>query len=420
MKREFHKLTDDNRPWYLVITPFFPTPEKFNGPFIYDQVKAIERTGRYRIAVFKPGGYRCASSQEYEYMGVRVRMFPSVQSPSYFMNGITFGLNSWLFVRCFAYWDINVDEIAVVHTHTSNCASMGLSLKRMNHNIILINQHHERDPLCILNGRLSSWLPNLWFRAWTACRLYRKMDWHVSVSRVVDDNLRLFPMASAFEDYPPYLARISKLRWMKHIGNLRTIVLYNGVDTSLFYPKSELKPKSKFFKIGCVGNFIDLKDQMSLIRAVEFLVRERGITMLRLFLLGSGPLLKQCKSYVVDHGLEDFILFEEERDHSLLCDYYNSLDLFVLPSLFEGFGCVFTEAYACGVPFMVCDGQGAAEYIHEADREHWIIPKHDPIGIANKISDYIANRWEFRIVHPISIDTLVTEFLDTIDPQKND
>lgn len=39
--------------YYIVITPFFPTEESFRGSYIFDQVRAIEKTGRYKVVVFK-------------------------------------------------------------------------------------------------------------------------------------------------------------------------------------------------------------------------------------------------------------------------------------------------------------------------------------------------------------------------------
>ncbi|ALA59899.1 glycosyltransferase family 4 protein [Nitrospira moscoviensis] len=42
-------------------------------------------------------------------------------------------------------------------------------------------------------------------------------------------------------------------------------------------------------------------------------------------------------------------------------DYYNLADVFVLPSKFEGFGIVFIESLACGVPVVASDGYGCRE-----------------------------------------------------------
>ena len=43
--------------------------------------------------------------------------------------------------------------------------------------------------------------------------------------------------------------------------------------------------------------------------------------------------------------------------HENLPSFYQSLDLFVLPSYYEAFGCVYAEAYSCGVPFIAVKNQ---------------------------------------------------------------
>lgn len=89
------------KPYYLVITPFFPTESSFRGPFIYDQVRAIKKTGRYRdVLVFKPAS-PFDRRTSYDYKGITVRLFPFLQMPSLILNGLTNGINSALFLKAF-------------------------------------------------------------------------------------------------------------------------------------------------------------------------------------------------------------------------------------------------------------------------------------------------------------------------------
>lgn len=47
--------------------------------------------------------------------------------------------------------------------------------------------------------------------------------------------------------------------------------------------------------------------------------------------------------------------------------------VFVLPSRYEGLGCVYLEAMSCGKPVIACHGQGIDEIIHHG-RNGWLIP----------------------------------------------
>ena len=64
--------------------------------------------------------------------------------------------------------------------------------------------------------------------------------------------------------------------------------------------------------------------------------------------------------------LEDRILLAGPRTMSELADAYDAADLFVMPSLFEGYGMVLTEALARGLPILCTTGGAAAETVPDA------------------------------------------------------
>lgn len=170
-----------------------------------------------------------------------------------------------------------------------------------------------------------------------------------------------------------------------------------------------------------------MKDQETLIRAVGLLSEEgwpcrgvEGVEEIRVVFIGSGPKLEYCKRLA--HEIEEKAAhhsststlnfdFRTEVLHEQLPDFYRSLDLFVLPSYFEGFGCVYTEAWACGVPFIACEGQGIEDLIAAEDREKWLCKPRDPVDLSEKIKYYIANRPQQKLTGPIAIDELVRRFV---------
>lgn len=394
---------------YICITPFFPTPGSFRGPYIYDQVKAIQKTGKYEVMVFSPTSLDDKRTS-YEYEGIKVYLFPHIQMPSYFFNGLTNKFNCNMFLKCVNKLGIDIDQIAVVHGHTSSFAAYGVTLKKLNPHILTLVQHHDRDPFTILNGHLAKMKLNLYFRAKTNIKLFNRVDYHISVSHVVEDNLLSFPCPGKYESYQPYLDILERGKRLPSVSPVHSLILYNGVDLTQFYPVEGLRDKA-IFKIGCIGNFQRLKGQIILIKAAERLLR-KGYEQLRVSFIGTGPMLDKCRSYVLNHGLTEYIRFEKEVHHKELLTYYNSLDLFVLPTSFEGFGCVFTEAYACGVPFMLCEHQGASEYIAAEDKEKWLFPKDDYERLSYLIEQYIENKYEQKLIYPYDINALVSDFLN--------
>jgi glycosyltransferase involved in cell wall biosynthesis len=158
--------------------------------------------------------------------------------------------------------------------------------------------------------------------------------------------------------------------------------------------------------------FSELKDQMGLLKAFALIKDSLGEWKLKL--VGSGAIEGEMRALIASRGMEANIEFISEMDHTQLPDFYRSLDLFVLPSWFEGFGCVFTEAYACGVPFITCEGQGGNDLIPQDERYLWLCKQLNPQDLAEKVYYYYQNRPIQHLTGPIDIDVLVHHFVNEI------
>lgn len=394
---------------YLMITPFFPTKDSFRGPFVLDQVKAIEKTGRYsRVVVMRP----CplwGKLPDYEFDGVEVHYFPIVQMPSNLLLPLPDALNKRLFRKRLRELGIRPADVAVAHTHVGMNACFSLAVKEKNPAVKTVLQHHDADPFGInMSRHLAECRWNSRINSRYLVRQYGKIDLHVGVSHKVIHNLKAFPEAGHEEVFPRYLHLIEYVKELSPATIKHSTVLYNGVDTSIFYPEKS-KSKGPKFRIGCIGNYQVLKDHITLLRAVHRL----SDPDIELLLVGSGETYDECQRYVEENDMKDAVKFLREMPHEALRGFYNSLDLFVLPSFFEGFGCVFTEAYACGVPFMSCTNQGVSEIVEEPEK--WLIEKHDDATLARLISDYKRRRYAQKLTTDYDINVLIPRFLDEVE-----
>lgn len=397
---------------YVVVTPFFPTGDSFRGAFIYDQVCAISRTGKYdKVVILRPKQL-WSKCKDYQYEGWDVHYFPILQMPSNLLIGVPDKLNRMLFLRTLKKIGVNPSQVAVVHAHVSLNSCYVLALKALNPFVKTVLQHHDADPYGInMSKLLAGWGWNTYINAKYLMKIYEQIDLHVSVSEKVEHNLLAFPEAGKEEVYSRYMQLLKPVRMLKQACLKKCYVLYNGVDTRFFYKKDMEKAGTKF-RIGSIGNFTEIKDQMTLLRSVKRLVDDERADI-EVILIGSGPLLKRCMEYVGEYELETYVTFRTEVSHTALLDFYNSLDLFVLPSYFEGFGCVFTEAYACGVPFITCYKQGVSEWVEEP--EHWLIEAGDDKKLSELIHNYMKNRPRQCLNHSYAIDDLMPPFLGFLD-----
>lgn len=146
-------------------------------------------------------------------------------------------------------------------------------------------------------------------------------------------------------------------RWMygsKAVSGGRVTVMPNAIDAAGFAYDSaarvrlrrELGLDEGAFVVGHVGRFMFQKNHRYLLDVFKRLC-ECNVNA-RLLLIGEGELEDEIKSLVAAYGLEDLVVFTgARRDVDKL---YSAMDVFVLPSQYEGFGMVAVEAQANGLP----------------------------------------------------------------------
>lgn len=100
------------------------------------------------------------------------------------------------------------------------------------------------------------------------------------------------------------------------------------------------------FVMGHIGRFMQQKNHTFLIDIFNEVQKRRSDA--RLLLIGDGPLYDEIVNKVHTLGLDDKVIFTGVKQNAY--DYYNAMDVFVLPSLYEGFGMVLIEAQANGLP----------------------------------------------------------------------
>lgn len=403
----------DTKPIYVIVTPFFPSPENWRGPYCYDFAKAVVKDGRFDVRVFVPG-----DGEAYEYHGIRVKTFRQRMLPSSVFPFLFERWNAQNFLKACQDEGVELSAVAVCHAHTAFYSVYALAMKKMNPSCLALLHHHDPQSFGLNTGALCHFWPYNFMEYPILRKYHEKIDIHVFISKVVKESFINVPNTS-WTSYQKYKKQFRGLGFYRGVNINKSLILHNGIDTSLFNSIGRLVNNSDKFTIGCIGNFCDWKDQITLLRAVEILIRrERREITVRL--IGTGPLLNMCKDFVRESGIQEFVSFEKECDHSLLPLFFRSLDLFVLPSYFEGFGCVFTESWACGTPFITCEGQGMDELIPARERRYWLAKVRSSEDLTRKILFYMENRSAIKqhLNGEIDIDKLVPRFLDKIFEDK--
>lgn len=366
-----------DKPIYLYVTPFFPTPESWRGGYSLDTVKSLVRTGIYDVRVMTGG-----AGGDYAYDGVPVIRFRRWKLPCELAPFLTERHNRRLFRGALAHAGIDPTRVAVCHLNQVGYAEYGAEMKALSPKTVVKLQHHFQCPVHLRSGRLGR-VPihaTLLYFHWR--RLCETMDTHLFVSA---RSLETF-WKDRRGDGPLHDLR-DELLLGRFFRPLRSVPCEEApieIDRDLFKPGS--RGEHMGFMIGCAANFQPFKGQMTLIKAVG-LLHDRGMRNIRLRLVGTGQTRAMCERYVHERRLTGVISFEPERAHREMPEFYRSLDLFVLPSSREAFATVLAEAHACGTPILMCCADcGFAETLDSKEREAVSVPPEDERALAEKIA----------------------------------
>lgn len=146
-------------------------------------------------------------------------------------------------------------------------------------------------------------------------------------------------------------------RWLfgnKTYDQGKVYLLNNAIDVDKFKyneklrkeKRKELHIKDKDLVIGHIGRFVKQKNHEFLIDIFNEIHKQNKNTIL--LLAGEGPLKEEIETKVKILGLEKNVKFLGQRKDAN--ELYQTMDAFVLPSLYEGLPVVGVEAQAAGLP----------------------------------------------------------------------
>ncbi|MBU0953694.1 MAG: glycosyltransferase family 4 protein [Nanoarchaeota archaeon] len=134
-------------------------------------------------------------------------------------------------------------------------------------------------------------------------------------------------------------------------------VVYNGVDTDYYKPLP--KQDHERVRIGYLGGLDSRKNISMLLEAYKLLAQSRND--IELHIAGSGANLPRFKAMNLPQATFYGFLPDER-----VVPFYNSLDIFVFPTLKEGFGMMALEAMACGIPVVALNTTSMPEVVGDA------------------------------------------------------
>ena len=253
-------------------------------------------------------------------------------------------------------------------------------LKELNADVL---HSHHIGPL--LYGGIAAKLSGI------QCRIHTEHDaWHMQDAkrRKLEGGLLRFVS-------PKLVADASGVEQQLKIyqPNYPSQVIHNGIDCELFNEGSKADARNelgleeyidnkKITYIGCSGRLTEVKGHKYLIDALTLLSDDCV-----LLLAGEGDYRNQIEEYIEEKGLSKRVILLGAIDN--MVQFYQSLDVFCLPSINEGLPLSPLEAQACGIPVILTDVGGCIEAC--CPESGLMVPAKDVSALARAISETLKN-----------------------------
>lgn len=172
----------------------------------------------------------------------------------------------------------------------------------------------------------------------------------------------------------------------KAVNNNQVIIMKNGIDTEKFDFDEEIRRKKR--------EELKIKDQIAIVHVGRFNIQKNHEYLIdifnellkiskryKLFLFGEGDLEASIRKKVEKLGLQNNVEFMGVKGN--INEYLQAMDIFILPSLFEGLPLTGIEAQTNGLPCLF--SSTITKEVAVTELAEFISIKEDPKIWANKI-----------------------------------
>lgn len=173
------------------------------------------------------------------------------------------------------------------------------------------------------------------------------------------------------------------------------VVIQNSIDGRKFDPDREYKDVRKEFGIdrseillGFIARFTWQKQPLVLINAFADALKE--VPEVRLLLVGDGEQKQEALMLIEKLGIKEKIVLEDFRKD--VPDLLAAIDIFVLPSLWEGLPVALLEAMSMSKPIIATGVDGTAEVIEDRVSGYLISTDNLKEQIAKAITHLCRNK----------------------------
>jgi len=221
--------------------------------------------------------------------------------------------------------------------------------------------------------------------------------------------LWLEKFSALFKDKIICVSGNDKKIWLKYKAapEEKLVVVHNGIDyqnlnllpkdearenlfslsQQLFEAVSGSKPDLKI--VGTIANFYPEKGLPFLVQAAKIILKENHFQNIIFIVIGEGYQREILKEMIKDSGLEEKFILTGKIDNAP--KYLKAFNIFVLPSIKEGFPYTILEAMAGGLPIVASYVGGIPEMVKNEENGFLVLPKNAQM-LAERITEILEKQ----------------------------
>lgn len=276
------------------------------------------------------------------------------------------------------------NQIDIIHAH-DNIASLYayLTKKRYSLNVKVVSHIHSCYPWLERNGLYKQ--IDRWARP--------RYDYNIACGQFVNDY---------YEQHASYLNK-NKMNILSNAINI------SNIEQSSKYQLEKIKkefniPSNKII-IGYIGRLVELK---GLIPFIKTLVKyKQHFSNCKFLIVGDGDQELELKHLVKELELEELFIFTGFQSN--VYPFYQLIDIFFLPSLYEGLPMVLLEAMGSGVPTISMNVGSISEVI-ETGKSGILIEKGDYSIFIQELINLKDNSSILNIYRQNGIKKVISDF----------
>lgn len=182
-----------------------------------------------------------------------------------------------------------------------------------------------------------------------------------------------------------YIRKYYKTRF----NQFKIETVYNGVDQTIFLARKNAE-FSEVVQLVNVGSLNNVKNQITVLKAMNYLINDLGYMNIKLLLIGEGPTAELLKDYIHSNNLKSNVKMTGFVNN--VESYLKKSDIFISSSTDESFGLSIVEAMLTGIPVVASAVGGVPEIITDGVTGFLYSDPFDYIELSKKITRIIDNK----------------------------